>query len=86
MKITLSAIALVIAAPAMGQTTPAADPHAGHHAHHQGMAHSKHQKGGHDCKKCCEEMKGKDGNMECKDKKAEAKPAQSGQDHGGHAH
>ena len=84
MKIILSALALVIAAPAMGQTIPAADPDAGHHAQHQGMDHSKHLKGQHDCKKCCEEMEGKDGKMECKDKKAEAKPAESGHDHGGH--
>ena len=84
MKIILSALALVIAAPAVGQAAPA-DPHAGHHAQHQSRDHSKHQKGEHDCKKCCEEMKGKDGKMECKDKKAEAKPAGSGHDdHGGH--
>ena len=84
MKIILGALALVIAAPALGQTAPAADQHAGHHAQHQGMDHTKHQKGEHDCKKCCEEMKGKDGKMECKDKKADAKPAESGHDHGGH--
>ena len=86
MKIVLSALALVIAAPATGQATPAADPQASHHAQHQGMDHSTHQKGQHNCKKCCEEMKGKDGKMECKDTKAETKPAQSGHDHGGHAH
>ena len=31
-------------------------------------------------------MKDKDGKMECTEKKAEAKPAESGYDHGGHAH
>ena len=86
MKNILSALALLIAAPAMGQTTPAADPHAGHHAQHQGMDHSKHQKGEHDCKACCEKMKGNDGQMECKGKTAEAEPADSAHDHVGHAH
>ena len=84
MKTILGALALVIAAPAVGQNAPAADPHADHQAQHQGMDHGKHQRGEHDCKKCCEEMKGKDGEMECKDKKAEAKPAESGHDHAGH--
>ena len=86
MKIILSALALVIAAPAIGQTAPAVDPHAGHHAQPQGMGHSTHQKGEHDCKACCEKMKGKDGKMECKDKAAEAKPAESGNDQERHAH
>jgi hypothetical protein len=76
----LGAIALIIAVPAAAQTAPAADPH----AQHQGMDHSQHGQGKHDCKECCEKMKGKDGKMECKDKKAEAKPAESGHDHGGH--
>ena len=84
MKIILSALALAIAAPAIGQTAPAADPHAGHHAQPQAMDHSQHQKGEHECKKCCEEMKGKDGKMECKDKAADAKPAESAHDHAGH--
>ena len=82
MKLILSALALVIAAPATGQTAPNADPNAGHHAQH----HSKHQKGEHDCKACCEKMKGKDGQMECKGKTAEAKPAEFLHDHEGHAH
>ena len=86
MKMILGAFALVIAAPVAGQPTPAAGPHAGHSAQHQGMDHSQHSQGRHDCKECCEKMKGKDGKMECKDKKAEAKPAEPGQDHGGHAH
>ena len=84
MKTMIGAFALAIAAPAVGQTAPAADPHAGHHAQHQGMDHSQHQKDKHDCKECCEKMKGKDGKMECKDKKADTKPAESGHDHGGH--
>ena len=86
MKIILGAFALAIAAPVAGQSAPAADPHAGHHAQHQGMDHSQHGQSKHDCKECCEKMKGKDGKMECKDKRAEAKPAESGHDHGGQAH
>lgn len=87
MKTILGALALFIAMPVAAQTAPTAgDPHAGHSAQHQGMDHSQHEKGKHDCKECCEKMNGKDGKMECKDKKAEAKPAASEHDHGGHAH
>ena len=85
MKLILGAFALVIAAPVAGQSTPATDPHAGHHSR-QGMDHIQHQKGEHDCKECCEKMKGEDGMMECKDKKVKAKPVASEHDHGGHAH
>jgi hypothetical protein len=86
MKTLIGAIALIIAAPVSAQAAPAADPHAGH-AQHQGMDHSKHQQGKHDCKECCEKMKGKDSKMECMDK-TEAKPASadvsSHQGHSGH--
>ena len=44
MKTFIGAIALIIAAPVVAQTAPAADPHAGH-AQHQGMDHSQHQPG-----------------------------------------
>ena len=71
MKTLISAIALTLAVPAFAQTAPAADPH----AQHLGMDHSQHSQGEHDCKECCEKMKGKDGKMECMDKKSEAKPA-----------
>ena len=82
MKTIVSAIALTFAVPAFAQTAPATDPH----AQHQGMDHSKHQQGKHDCKECCEKMKGKDGKMECMDKKAEAKPASAdASTHQGHA-
>jgi len=85
MKIIFGAIALVIAAPVAAQTAPAANPH----ADHQGMDHSQHKQGEHDCKACCEKMKGKDGKMECTEK-TEAKktaPASTGHEgHGGHAH
>ena len=90
MKIFLSAVALTLAVPAFAQAAPAADPHAGHatHATHQGMDHSKHEAGKHDCKECCEKMKGKEGTMECMDKKADAKPASTDagahQGHTGH--
>ncbi len=90
MKTLIGALALVIAMPVAAQTAPATDPHAGH-AQHQGMDHSQHQKqqGKHDCKECCEKMKGKDGKMECMDKKADGKtdaPSASGDAHEGHAH
>ena len=82
MKTFIGAIALIIAAPVVAQTAPAADPHAGH-AQHQGMDHSQHSQGKHDCKECCEKMKGKDGKMECMDKKADAKPADPEHSHEG---
>ena len=71
MKTIISALALTLAVPAFAQAAPAADPH----AQHKGMDHSQHDAGKHDCKECCEKMKGKDGKMECMDKKADAKPA-----------
>ena len=82
MKTFLGAIALILAVPAFAQTAPAADPH----AQHKGMDHSQHQQGKHDCKECCEKMKGKDGKMVCMDKKVEAKPASAdASTHQGHA-
>jgi hypothetical protein len=78
-KTILGAIALALAVPAFAQTAPATDPHAGH-GQQQPMDHSKHSAGAkHDCKECCEKMKGKDGKMECMDK-AEGKPAPAGHD------
>jgi len=88
MKTIIGALALIIAAPVAAQTAPASNPHAGH-AQHEGMDHSQHQQGKHDCKECCEKMMGKDGKMECVDKKVDGEPsaAASGHDgHGGHAH
>ena len=85
MKTIFGAIALFVAAPAFAQAAPAADPHAGH-SMPAGMDHSKHHQGKHDCKECCEKMKGKDGKMECMDKAGEAKPASTGaSDHQGHS-
>ena len=84
MKTIFGALALVIAAPVAAQTAPAAAPP----AEQQGMDHSQHQQGKHDCKECCEKMKGKDGKMECMDKKADGKTAgssESAQGHEGHA-
>ena len=89
MKTLIGAIALIFAAPVAAQTAPAADPQSGH-AQHQGMDHSKQQQGKHDCKECCEKMKGKDGKMECMDKTSDANsaaPASAGHEgHGGQAH
>lgn len=82
MKTLLGAIALTFAVPAFAQAAPAADPH----TQHQSMDHSQHQQGKHDCKEGCDKMKGKDGKMECMDKKAEAKPASAhSSTHQGHA-
>ena len=77
MKTLIGAIALMIAVPAVAQTAPATDPHAGH---------AEQGKAKHDCKECCEKMKGKDGKMECMDKKADSETAQSEPAHEGHAH
>ena len=72
MKILIGAIALTLAVPAFAQAAPATDPH----AEHEGKAK-------HDCKECCEKMKGKDGKMDCmKDEADKAGSAQ--QDHQGH--
>ena len=73
MKTLIGAIALAIAVPAVAQTAPATDPHAGQ---------AEPGKAKHDCKECCEKMKGKDGKMECMGEKGEAKPGESG--HAGH--
>ncbi len=82
MKMLIGAIALTLAVPAFAQTAPAADPH----AQHKGMDHSQHKDGKHDCKECCEKMKGKDGKMDCMKDEAE-KAGSAQQDHqDGHAH
>lgn len=82
MKTLISAIALTLAVPAFAQTAPVADSH----AQHQGMDHSQHQMGKHDCKECCEKMKQQDGKMECMDGKGEAGQAAPSSEHQGHAH
>ena len=85
MKMLIGALALILAAPVAAQTAPAADPNAGH-AQHQGMDHSQHQQGKHDCKECCEKMKGKDGKMECIEKHGDAKSSSSpAPQHDGHS-
>jgi hypothetical protein len=86
MKTFIGAIALIIAAPVAAQTAPSAQMD---HSQMGQMEHSQHSQGKHDCKECCEKMKGKDGKMECMDKKADAKtaaPDASAQAHEGHAH
>lgn len=85
MKTFLSALALAFAVPAVAHTTPATDPHSGHNALPKPLARSPHQPAKHDCKACCEEMKGKDSKMDC-EKDASAKPPVSEQTHEGHAH
>ena len=87
MKMILGAVALTLAAPAFAQAGPATDPHAGH-AQQQDMDHSQHSGAKHDCKECCEKMKGKDGKMDCMDDEAgkTAAPTAPAQTHSGHAH
>ena len=86
MKTIFGAIALTFAVPAFAQAAPATDPHAGH-AQHQGMDHSKHSGTKHDCKECCEKMKGKDGKMDCmKDEAGKTAAPAPAEAHGGHAH
>lgn len=96
MKTIISALALIIAAPAAAQTAAPA-PESGHqhhkgmdHSQHKGMDHSKHQM---DCckdgkhKECCEQAM-KDGKkMPCCDQ-VEAKTAAPEADagHSGHDH
>jgi hypothetical protein len=84
MKTIFGALALTLAAPAFAQAAPAADSH----AQHQGMDHSQHSGAKHDCKDCCEQMKGKDGKMDCmKDEAGKtAAPTAPAQTNGGHAH
>jgi len=90
MKTLIGALALIIAAPVAAQTaTPPAAPSPMGQMDHSKMNHGQHMQGKHDCKACCEKMKGKDGKMECMDKKADAntaKPDASAQAHQGHAH
>ena len=86
MKTFIGAIALIIAAPVTAQTAPSAQMD---HSQMGQMDHSQHKQGKHACKECCEKMKGKDGKMECMDKKADAKtaaPDASAQAHEGPAH
>ena len=90
MKMLIGALALIIAAPVAAQTaTPPTAPSPMGQMDHSKMDHGQHMQGEHDCKACCEKMKGKDGKMECMDKKADAKtaaPDASAQAHEGHAH
>jgi len=90
MKMLIGALALIIAAPVAAQTaTPPTAPSPMGQMDHSKMDHGQHMQGEHDCKACCEKMKGKDGKMECMDKKADANtasPDASAQAHEGHAH
>jgi len=78
MKIVVTAIAMMIAAPAAAQTAaPAADQHAGHAQHGQSSKddHSQHGADHNDhmkcCEKgaemvaCCEKAKASGGKMDC---------------------
>lgn len=63
MKTLIGAFALVMAAPVAAQTTPAADPHAGHAQHQQkpSDAPAEHKM---DCK-CCDKSKGSAQTKDC---------------------
>ena len=80
MKTLIGALALVFAAPVAAQTAPAPEAQ----GQHQGMDHSQHEQGKHDCKACCEKMKGKHGKMDCMDEKS-AEAEASAQGHDSHA-
>ena len=93
MKTLIGAIALLLAAPAVAQSSaPAADPHAGHAQHQQGQHHQgEHgQRGEHaghmacckdgQHKECCEKAKAEGRKMAC----CEGKPAAAA-DHSGHS-
>ena len=85
MKTIIGAIALTIAVPAFAQTAPAADPHAAMRM--QGMDHSQHKQGKHDCKECCEKMKGKAARWSAWTRRArpsQLRPIQRPQGHSGH--
>lgn len=96
MKMLIGAFALVIAAPAVAQPAPAADPHAGH-AQHQQQDHKGHeqQKQSGDaehkmgcCKDgkhgaCCDKAKQQGKMAECCAGHGEHKAAS---EKGGHAH
>ena len=87
MKMLIGALALIIAAPVAAQTaTPPTAPSPMGQMDHSKMDHGQHMQGEHDCKACCEKMKGKDGKMECMDMKADAKTAQPESAHEDHAH
>ena len=77
MKMIIGALALALAVPAAAQTAPAADPHAGHQmsAQMQGMDHSQHQQGKHDCKDCCDKMTPSGGKLAGLDTTGDATPA-----------
>lgn len=97
MKMILTAMALLIAAPALAQTAAPAGPHAAHSGHaataqaqpaadpHAGHAMDGTMKGhamSAECKKMCEEMKAAGKKMECCDKHAGAEAAAD--PHAGH--
>ena len=65
MKTLIGALALIIAAPVAAQTAaPPTAPSPMGQMDHSKMDHGQHMQGEHDCKACCEKMKGKDGKME----------------------
>lgn len=81
MKSILGALALIVAAPALAQQAPAADPHAGH-GQHQGRGEENHSgHSGHSgpdehkmdcCKNCCDKMKQQGKPMACCDEQVGA--------------
>ena len=82
MKILVTAMALVLASPAVAQTAPAAQPHQDHQqmqmpmnhadqAQHQGMQHGTAQQGHAQNDGCCEDRNG-DGRMDCCEHMAQA--------------
>lgn len=82
LKMLLGAAALTIATPVFAQSTPAADPHAGHSSTTQPATPQAQPSdhAGHEKMDCCKKCGGKDGKakMDCCDKPkgaASVKPA-----------
>jgi len=89
MKTFIGAFALILAVPALGQTVPASDPHAGHAQHQQsgGQQDHDHAKMMDECKKAMAEGKRKEHceAMMQQHGAAAAAPAKA-DGHAGHAH
>jgi type IV secretory pathway VirB6-like protein len=85
--IIFGAFALAFAVPAAAQTTPAADPHAGHAQHQaagkQGQQHQDHAKQMAEMHKHCQEMMKHHGKMDHGARPSAPGAAAAG-DHAGH--
>ena len=81
MIIPLSAMALMLAAPAAGEPVPATERHAGHAT----MDHAAHGQHGDDCKKCCEKAKQAGAKMNCTEHRDDKPSSGASAEKDGHA-